>query len=191
MKIIFVDAENVGFKGLDIIDAHITDKVFVFSSVASIQAYCQQKLFSCLSGYPEGANQADFYIIAYLSRVLASLSKNEKQLAEFILYSNDVNLINAFNFQCRILGAKSNIVSLKHATSSTIPKRIAANPPKLPTLDQVEQQIFNMLKKPQGLSAIQTSLNLSKPIFTKAVNGLLNAKKIKRCSKNGKNWLQA
>jgi len=118
--------------------------------------------------------------------VLAGASKNEKQLAEFILYSNDVNLINAFNFQCRILGAKSNIVPIK----PSIPKRVTTSISKLPSLDKVEQQIFNMLKKPQGLFAIQETLNLSKPDFTKAVNKLRDANKIKRCSKNGKNWLQ-
>jgi len=188
MKIIFVDAENVGFKGLEAIEANIIDKVFVFSHVNSIQAYCQQKLFLCLSDYPEGANQADFYIVAYLSRILANLSKEKKSLIEFILYSNDINLITAFNFQCGLLGASSRIVSIKHETSPATTPTIVSDTPK--SERKIEQKIFNMLKTPQGLFAIQEALNLSKPVFTKAVNNLRDANKIKRCSKNGKNCLQ-
>ena len=36
MKIYFIDAENVGFKGLEVINANIIDKVFIFSRVESI-----------------------------------------------------------------------------------------------------------------------------------------------------------
>jgi len=187
MKIIFVDAENVGFKGLESINANIIDKVFVFSRVDSIQKYSEQKLFICLSDYPEGSNQADFYIIGYISRMLASISKAEKNLIEFVLYSSDVNLVNAFRFQCRTVGAKNDIVSFSHEVSVS---NVASNISKTPKLPQIENQIFNMLKKPKGLSGIQEALNLSKPIFTKAINELINSNRIKRASNNGKNWVQ-
>ena len=184
MKIIFVDAENIGFKRLDAIDASIADKVIVFSRVESIKVFCEQKLYLCLSEYPEGANQADFYIIAYLLRVLSCLSKAQKPVIEFVLYSNDVNLIAAFEFQCGLLGAKSKIHSFNQDTD------IICNIVDLTETSQLEEQIYNMLKEPGKLSDIQTTLELSKPIFTKAVNGLIATNKIKRSSKNGKNWVQ-
>ena len=191
MKIIFVDAENVGFKGLEAIKANIIDKVFVFSRVGSIQAYAEQNLFLCLSDYPDGANQADFYIIAYLARVLASTSKAEKAHIEFVLYSNDLNLINTFKFQCGMLDAKNNIVSINHDVPPAVTKSVVCNIKKSPKSDQVENQIFNMLKNPQGLVEIQESLNLPRPVFTKAVNELVNSQRITRSSKNRKNWIQA
>jgi len=201
MKIIFVDAENVGFKALQAIEVDIIDKVFVFSRVEVIQRYCLQHLFLYLPDYPQGANQADFYIIAYLSRVLACLSKDDKQFVEFVLYSNDVNLINAFNSQCAIDAAKSHIVNSKHDTPPIINKPVATKLPapitnkpvatKLTPAERIEKQIFKMLKKPQKLSAVQQTLNLSQPLFNKAVSGLLSANKIKRCSESRKSWVQA
>jgi hypothetical protein len=187
MKIIFVDAENVGFKGLEAIKSNIIDKVFVFSRVESIQSYSEQKLFLCLSDYPDGANQADFYIIAYLARVLASISKVEKNAIDFTLYSNDVSLIHAFQFQCELLGAKSHIVSFKQENQ---PTNVVCEISKSPKSETIKKQVFNMLSQPIGLYEIQTSLKLSKPVFSKAVNELVKDKKIKRVSKSGKNWVQ-
>lgn len=187
MKIIFVDAENVGFKGLEAINANIIDKVFVFSKVESIQTYSEQKLYLCLSQYPEGANQADFYIIAHLSRVLASVSKIEKEAIEFTLLSNDVSLINAFKFQCSLLGAKNQIVSFKQNISTP---NVICNIAISPNSDVIKDQIFNMLRKPKALFDIQVSLKLSKPDFSRAVNELVKSNKIRRASKNGKNWVQ-
>ena len=187
MKIIFVDAENVGFKGLEAIKSNIIDKVFVFSRVESIQSYSEQKLFLCLSDYPNGTNQADFYIIAYLARVLTSLSKVEKQAIEFTLYSNDVSLINAFKFQCELLGAKSQIISFKQEDNAD---NVVCEISKSPKLETVKKQIFNMLTQPTGLFDIQMSLKLSKPVFSKAVNELVKDNKIHKVSSNGKNWVQ-
>ena len=184
MKIIFVDAENVGFKGLDAINASIADKVFVFSRVESIKVLCEKKLYLCLSDYPEGANQADFYIIAYLLRVLSCFAKEQKSAIEFVLYTNDLNLIAAFEFQCGLLGAKSKIHSFKQEAS------VVCNITELTKTNQLEKQIYKMLKEPRGLLDIQTTLKLSKPVFTRAVNGLIKTEKIKRASNNGKNWVQ-
>ncbi|MBF4269331.1 hypothetical protein EAY71_20920, partial [Vibrio anguillarum] len=67
MKVIFVDAENVGLKELEKINASIVDKVFVFSKSDAVKLVCEKSLYLCLNDYPTGQNQADFYIIAYLS----------------------------------------------------------------------------------------------------------------------------
>ena len=187
MKIIFVDAENIGFKRLEVIDANIIDKVFVFSRVDSILEYSEQKSFICLPDYPEGSNQADFYIIGYLSKMLANLSKTEKNLIEFVLYSSDVNLVNAFKFQCVSVGAKSKAVSFPN---ETVASNVVCNISKTSKDQKVENQIFNMLNKPKGLFDIKEALNLSKPVFTKAVNELISSNKIRRASKNGKLWIQ-
>ncbi|MBF4242492.1 hypothetical protein EA003_22225, partial [Vibrio anguillarum] len=105
MKVIFVDAENVGLKELEKINASIVDKVFVFSKSDAVKLVCEKSLYLCLNDYPTGQNQADFYIIAYLSRVLLALDKKQLGSIHFELYSNDENLITAFEFQCDQLGA--------------------------------------------------------------------------------------
>ena len=74
---IFVDAENVGLKELEKLKASVVDKVFVFSKVDSVIQFCEKQLYLCLSDYPCGANQADFYIIAYVARILAVLDKKQ------------------------------------------------------------------------------------------------------------------
>jgi len=187
MKVLFVDAENVGFKGLDAIDANIIDKVFIFSKVDSIKLYSEQKLYICLSDYPEGANQADFYIISYLSRVLTTVSKNEKQAVEFILYSDDLNLINAFKFQCDLFGAKSSVESFNQREKTS---NVVCNIVKESNSDLLETKIFNMLNEPRGMFEIQESLNIPLQTFTKAVNTLVKSNKICRSSNNAKHWLQ-
>lgn len=73
MKIIFVDAENIGLKELYKINTSIVDKVFVFSKNHAFKLICDQSLYHLLNDYPSGQNQADFYIIAYLSKVLSIL----------------------------------------------------------------------------------------------------------------------
>ncbi|WP_413692996.1 hypothetical protein [Psychromonas sp. KJ10-2] len=184
MEIIFVDAENVGFRGLDAVNPRIIDKVFVFSKVDSIKSYCEQKLFICLDEYPDGANQADFYIIAYLSRLLASITQPEKAILQFNLYTNDKDLIAAFKLQCTLLGVDSKITRFPQKELTTL------SVVKPPESRKIENRIFNMLKEPKGLHDIENELNISKAEFTKAVNGLVQAKKIKRTSNNGKSWMQ-
>lgn len=116
MKMIFVDAENVGLKELEKIKASPIDKVFVFSKSESIKLVCEKSIFLYLSDYPKGQNQADFYIIAYLSRILCTLDRKQLNSINFNLYSNDENLIAAFEFQCSQLGAGCNILRTKDAT---------------------------------------------------------------------------
>lgn len=180
MKVKFVDAENVGFKGLEAINTSIIDKVFVFSKVESIRTFCEQNLYLCLNKYPEGDNQADFYIIGYLSRVLSSLSKADKTALELTLYSSDKSLIQAFKFQCELLGANCKIVSFQQNERSETVKDI--------DVKGVDNKIFKMLKTPKGLFEIQSSLNVSKQEFTKAVNKLVKEEKIMRMTSTGKKW---
>lgn len=66
MKVIFVDAENVGLKVIEKIERALSDKVLVFSKSPNIEQYCDKALFQHFSNYPSGSNQADFLIIANL-----------------------------------------------------------------------------------------------------------------------------
>ena len=198
MKIIFVDAENIGLKELEKIEALIVDKVFVFSRVEKIKQTCEKLLYLCLSDYPEGANQADFHIIANLSRTLASLSRKELNLITFQLFTNDENLISAFEFQCELLGGKCEAIRTKSdvvvpiaakAAPKAVPKAVPKTVPK--AVQTAEQKIYNSLKKPTELGPLQGKLGLSKQTFTKAVNSLVKEDKIERSTESKKKWVQS
>lgn len=105
MKIILVDAENVGLKGVKSVNASILDKVFVFSKNEGIQQHCNKSLFISVTDYPTGSNQADFLIISYLSRILASLKADILKATDFELVTNDEALISAYEFICQSFNA--------------------------------------------------------------------------------------
>ena len=84
MKIYYVDAENVGIDFLEEQKISVLDKVFVFSNNESIKSECEKLLYTCVSGYSAGKNQADFYMIAHLTRLLSQLSDKEKGAVNFI-----------------------------------------------------------------------------------------------------------
>ena len=102
MRFIFADAENIGLKEVEAIDSTIADKVLVFSRVDSCKEICERKLFLYMSSYPEGSDQADFYIIGNLVGIISSLTEEQKKLCQFMLYSKDNSLVNVFIFQCRL-----------------------------------------------------------------------------------------
>ena len=194
MKIIFVDAENIGLKELEKIDAAIVDKVCVFSRVEKIKQTCEKLLYLCLSDYPEGANQADFHIIANLSRTLASLSRKELNLITFQLFTNDENLISAFEFQCTLLGGNCEAIRTKSdvvvpISAKIVPKTAPKTVPK--AVQTAEHKIYNSLKKPTELGPLQGKLGLSKQTFTKAVNSLVKEDKIERSTASKKKWVQS
>ncbi|MEZ9231355.1 hypothetical protein AB4259_09755 [Vibrio amylolyticus] len=185
MKMIFVDAENVGLKELEKLQATPVDKVFVFSKSDAIRLVCEKALFLYLSEYPTGQNQADFYIIGYLSRVLCTLDRKQLNSVDFELYSNDENLISAFEFQCSQLGAKQRAIRTKEATIVELPTITK------PMVNSPESKIYAALKSPCSLDQnLQKKLGLSKPDFTKAVNELSKSNKIKRSPENKKKWVR-
>ncbi len=104
LKVYYIDAENVN--NIDVINSklklQILDKIFIFSRLKNkiLDESC-----SYITEYPKGKNQADFCIIAHLSKVLAELSQSERHVFEFILFSKDIELWVAFEFQCK----KSNV----------------------------------------------------------------------------------
>ncbi|NOH99433.1 hypothetical protein [Vibrio sp. 99-70-13A1] len=185
MKMVFVDAENVGLKEIEKLAVSAFDKVFVFSKSETIKLVCEKSLFLYLSGYPSGQNQADFYIIGYLSRVLCAIDKKQLGSVNFELYSNDESLASAFEFQCLQLGAQSRVIRTKENKIVSLPiitKSMVQTP---------EAKIYAALKEPCSLDAsLQTKLGLSKPNFTKAVNELSKSNKIVRSAEDKKKWVR-
>jgi len=185
MKFVFVDAENVGVKGIKKMKAALTDKVFVFSKSNGIKQHCEKELFHHLSDYPSGQNQADFYIISYLSRVLSMLDQQLLTASHFELFSNDENLILAFDFQCRKLGVKSRIVRTNEDVVVPIVANVETN------TVSAEEKIFAALESPKNLDpGFQEQLGLSRQAFTRAVNTLSKNNKIKRSEGDKKKWVQ-
>jgi len=179
MKVYFVDLENVGIKALKALNVSFSDKVFVFSRSVDVKAYCEQSLYFCLADYPTGPNQADFYIIAYLSKVIEQLPDIERVYCEFVICSKDNSLITAFEYQCDLNSVRSsapfkvekpsNVVSISKSNSS-------------------ENIILSLLKKPKLATELQLKSKLSKPDFTTAFNVLIKANKVKRSKKSKKLW---
>ena len=116
MKMIFVDAENVGLKSPEKMEASVIDKVFVFSKSDSVKLACEHSLYLHLSGYPNGSNQADFSWLRKPTWLSCCLNKKELNSIRFELLTNDESLISAFEFQCSQLGAVYESVRTKDDT---------------------------------------------------------------------------
>ncbi|ELI5719952.1 hypothetical protein KW443_09225 [Vibrio fluvialis] len=185
MKMIFVDAENVGLKELEKIGASIIDKVFVFSKSEAVKLICDKSLYLFLSDYPTGQNQADFYIVAYLSRVLLALDKKQLGSVNFELYSNDESLISAFEFQCGQLGAAYRSVRTR---DNTVVPIVEASPAKHKS---PEEKLLHALNTPRALDpSFQKQLGLSKSDFSRAIQGLSQSNQIKRSPQSKKKWVR-
>ncbi len=181
MRFIFVDAENVGVNVLSSIESTIADKVLVFSKSETIKEICERRLFVLLSGYSVGPNQADFYLIGNLVGIIASLTSEQKKQSEFILYSQDNGLREAFRFQCKLHNAKSVVALAPKAAT----KSLTVPPTQKISLDQ---KILAALSKPQSSEAVRKQLKAAKPDFTRAMNELIRASKIKRSQGCKKHW---
>ncbi|WP_146143640.1 hypothetical protein [Photobacterium phosphoreum] len=181
MKIIFIDEENVGTKSIENMDLSILDKVFVFSNKKTIQELCNKKLFLSISDYPVGSNQADFYIIAYLSRILLTISNEEKKCLELVLYTKDKALITAFEFQCELVNISCIFPLIDSVIDSVEDEELGSS---------VEDMILSLLKNASKSSnEMMTTLNLELRDFTTPINVLINNNKIKRNPNDKKLWV--
>ncbi|MBF4232838.1 hypothetical protein EA002_24185, partial [Vibrio anguillarum] len=105
------------------------------------------------------------YIIAYLSRVLLALDKKQLGSIHFELYSNDENLITAFEFQCDQLGATCQSIRTREQTVVPITESASTSPKP----NSAEAKLLKALKSPHSLDPqFQQRLGLSKSDFTKA-----------------------
>lgn len=186
MRFIFVDAENIGLKEVEAISASISDKVLVFSKNEAVKNVCERKLFLSNSSYPCGPNQADFYIIGNLVGIIASITEQQREVCHFVLYSQDNSLVTAFLFQCKLHKVKCLIALAPKDKPNN--QQIIEQTRFAPLL---EDRIYELFKTEQKTETIRKKLKEPKPDFTRALNTLINSKKIKRVSKNKKTWIRA
>ena len=179
MKLIFVDAENIGLRQLEEINSAFTDRVFVFSKDDSVKVSCEEKSFLVMSAYPTGPNQADFYIIAKLVALIGSMSLEQTKSCEFVLYSQDNALVSAFSFQCRLHKMKFKIAL--NPKSNPAQKSTAK---KLP----LEEKLLSILSSPTTSEDAREKLKANKSDFTRAINRLIADNKIHRSSESKKKW---
>ena len=189
MRFIFVDAENIGLRAIESITASVSDKVFVFSKNDAVKAVCERNLFLYISSYPSGSNQADFYIIGNLVGMIASLTEQQREASQFILYSQDNSLVTAFEFQCKLRSIKHDI-ALKPKTQIQVqPKSQKTDSSTTPKI--LEQRVYECFKTEQTTESVRKKLKQPKPDFTRALNSLIKANKIQRGSKSKKTWVHA
>jgi len=179
LKFIFIDAENIGLKEIEKIEVTMADKVFVFSKNESIKELCERKLFLYISSYPTGPNQADFYIIGNLVGIISSIPKEQKPNCEFILYSRDNPLVDAFVFQCNLHKTKHKI---------TLEPKIINNVIQITQESTLDQRILDLLKNPMQSETLRKKLKEPKPDFTRALNILIKEKRIQRSPNCKKSW---
>ncbi|GGY31828.1 hypothetical protein GCM10011297_00720 [Bacterioplanes sanyensis] len=189
MRFIFVDAENIGLKEVEAISASISDKVLVFSKNDAVKEVCERKLFLYISSYPKGSNQADFYIIGNLVGMIASLTEQQRDICQFVLYSQDSSLVTAFTFQCKLHKIKHRIALEPKSQAQTHPKTQVIESEK--SLQSLEQRIFEHFKTEQTTESVRKKIKQSKPVFTRALNNLIKENKIQRVSKRKKTWIHA
>lgn len=185
MRFIFVDAENIGLKEVETISAPISDKVLIFSKNDAVKEVCERKLFLYISSYPSGSNQADFYIIGNLVGMIASLTVQQREICQFILYSQDNSLVTAFSFQCKLHNIKHKIALGPKIQDQSQPVIEPKNP-----AHSLEQMIYQHFKTAQTTETVRKKLNQPKPDFTRALNALIKANKIRRVSKSQKTWIR-
>ncbi len=187
LKIYYVDAENIGLNKLDEHPISVLDRVFVFTNSDSLKTTCTNALLTCVSGYPSGQNQADFYIIAHLSNVLAHLSKAEKKAIEFTLCSKDQSLWRAFEFQCSLAGVKSHA---PHIDFIEVEKNIITANTIKPSETSIEAKILKLMSQPITSTELHQKLKISQSEFTNSFNKLIKSGAVKRQETAKKMWLK-
>ena len=187
VKFIFVDAENISNRKVEMINAGIMDKVFVFSkNNGAIKKNCEEKHYLYLYKYPTGANQADFYLIANLARVITLMNKEEKQRCEFVLYSQDNSLVTAFEFQCNLHKVKSSI-ALPPKEQNTVVTLITEEEQK-----NIDRKILSFLSEslPKLPEEIRNDLKITKKDCAGALRRLSESNEICRVADGDKRWIK-
>lgn len=100
MNFILVDAENIGFQRLNAMNfSTSTGQVIVFSKDSCVKSLCERRFYTLISNYKVGHNQADFFIIGSLMKLISTESKANSNNF-YTLISNDKSLILAFTSLC-------------------------------------------------------------------------------------------
>lgn len=185
MKTFFIDEENVGLKVLESYKVFCDQKLLVFTKNLAAKKLCKRYLFHCIDDYAAGSNQADFYIIACLSRLLSQMSDKQIVSHTFTLVSNDCSLISAFKQQCNLFKAHFVIEKTK-STAKTKPVNVKSSEI---VLDDLAYKIISYLDTPRYFDTkFQQSLGCTQSEFTRAVTNLINQKKIERSPLAKRKW---
>ena len=122
-----------------------------------------------MAGYPIGKNQADFYLIAHLSKIISQVRHDEKKKLTLILYSNDISLCQAFDFQCQQASISREIINTKQISVQATNKQ-EYTPEELNNI----ALLYNTLKiKSMLVTELFHVTNLTQHKATKALNALV------------------
>ena len=215
MKLHYIDTENVGTALLDTLQFSIFDRAFVFSHKTPATDDSHPAV-TWLDGYPVGANQADFFIVAHLARTLAFASRTELGQLVCVLHSRDRELCRAFEFQCQRAGVVAELPLLATSVDSSAVQNIAvpkAQPaktaqaktpqPKNPQKPQpaktakakhrqesaeVQHRILQLLGQPKTFVEIQKALNVAQGTAQTSLNELIKAGMVQRQKGSKKHW---
>lgn len=201
MKIYYIDGENIGANIVNEMKWTALDKVFIFTNIASQKTCYANPLFTIISGYPSGKNQADFHLIAHLAKVLAYLSRTEKNVIELVLYSKDIQLWRAFEFQCELAELKSSNPYIEPVLAQTKPASspLPVPPPSagasssnnvvVPLDAALETKILKFINQPRTFTEIAGQMKVSQSVMTTTFNKLIKEGKVQRQSASKKHWV--
>lgn len=182
MRVIFIDHENVGFNTLDKINPTGLDKVLVFSHQEKVKRDCALKHYRFFGDYPKGKNQADFAIIAELAKEAEKIGNvGNTSSYEFVVSTNDCNLIEAFKHQCNKKHNKFTVVK-----ANATPKINSVNYALTPNRTK---KILAHFDTPDTLANIRSRVGLPDREFSKVTHQLIQKGLIRRLSKSSKKWL--
>lgn len=186
MRFIFIDAENVGIKFMQQFETTLNDRVWVTSKLEAVIELCRQRFYHCDSGYQVGANQADFVLIHYATRVIDKLSLAERKGVVFELVTNDSSLSLAFSTICQY-------ESVSCVITSTIGRTDIVRPELKTTINDntLEGKILQAASQPISLNEeVQRKLGIAKSDFTRITNQLIRSQLLIRSERNNKKWVR-
>ncbi|ACH64813.1 conserved hypothetical protein (plasmid) [Aliivibrio fischeri MJ11] len=157
----------------------------MFSNNEQIKTLCHDLMFIMMSGYPIGKNQADFYLIAHLSKAISQVQYDEKKKLTFILYSNDNSLCQAFEFQCQHASISCEIINTKPTIQGGNMNNQEYTTAELNNITC----LYKALKsKNMLITELFNTTKLAQNEATKALNALVKKGLIARTSSNKKVW---
>lgn len=202
MKIYYIDSENIGVTILNEMKFTAQDRVFIFTNATSQKGAYANPLFTVISGYPSGKNQADFHLIAHLAKVLAYLTRTEKNVIELVLCSKDTQLWKAFEFQCTLAEIKASNPYIGPATKEKTKPASSPEPVAQPaakadsdnvvvTIDTaLETKILKFMNQPRTCTEIKEQMKVSQSVMTTTFNKLIKDGKIQRQATSKKHWVR-
>lgn len=93
MRFIYIDGETINPLTLAAEqNFSVCERVFVWSQQPVIQAWCEQQFFTAVNNTTHTAG----YLLEHAARLLARLNSTERRQSDWVLYSKDRSLCQAF-----------------------------------------------------------------------------------------------